>query len=143
MRFPTKVDRSIGVALVFGPAVTVFSAIVATTAGQPLVGLIPLAVIALVYGGLVIPVYYELADEVLVIRFGMARVRVPYRDIRGVEPTDSILSAPALSMDRIRIDYGRDSEAVISPADRDGFLTALAAKVPHLRRDGERLVAAG
>jgi hypothetical protein len=83
---------------------------------------------------------YELGDEALVIRFGLVRSRIRFDRIRGVWPTRSVLASPALSVDRLAIDLGGPIPTTISPADRDAFLADLAARLPHLRREGGSLV---
>ena len=68
---------------------------------------------------------YELTPERLLIRCGPFRWTVPLREIRAVTPTRNPLSSPALSLDRLRIDYGRGSSVMISPRDKAGFLADL------------------
>lgn len=68
--------------------------------------------------------YYLIEGETLVIRSGFIRWRVPIREIRSITPTRSPASSPALSLDRLRIDYGRTA-ILISPEDRDRFLAML------------------
>ena len=45
--------------------------------------------------------------------------------IRKIEKTNSILSSPALSLDRIAIFYNKYDEVYISPKDRDNFIKDL------------------
>jgi hypothetical protein len=49
-------------------------------------------------------------------------------------------SSPALSLDRLRVQFGRGwgKAVMISPADRNGFLDDLARKA-GLNREGDRL----
>ena len=64
--------------------------------------------------------------------------------IREVRPTTNPLSAPALSLDRLRIDYeegGRVRSLLVSPKDKEGFLQELRDAVPGSRIEGDRLVA--
>lgn len=46
-------------------------------------------------------------------------------DIESVVETRSPLSSPALSLDRIRINYGERRWVMISPADKQGFYVAI------------------
>ncbi|HLT37322.1 MAG TPA: PH domain-containing protein, partial [Enhygromyxa sp.] len=73
-------------------------------------------------------------------RFGLVRSRLRYAEIRRVVPTRSMLSSPALSMDRLHVDAGSSLGPLISPRDKSGFLDALAAKAPQLVREGDSLV---
>lgn len=68
---------------------------------------------------------YELTPGRLLIRCGPFRWTVPLSEIRAVEPTRNPLSSPALSLDRLRIDYGRGSSVMISPRDKARFLAEL------------------
>ena len=64
----------------------------------------------------------------LAIRSGPVRSRVPVADITAITPTTNPLSSPALSLARLRIDYGPGRSIMISPADRAGFLADLEAR---------------
>jgi hypothetical protein len=94
-----------------------------------------------VYLGLVVPIRYGLGDNQLVVRFGLCHHRVSLADILEVRPTHNPLSAPALSLDRLRVQYGQGffKAVLISPADRNGFLDDLA-RTAGLKREGDRLV---
>lgn len=142
--FPSKVDRWLAVVLALGPIVGVGGGVLAVVEGrQPLwVAVAPLVLFAAIYGLAVFPIRYTLGDEALIIRFGVFRSRVPYAKIRQVVPTGNPISSPALSLDRLHVDAGHALGPNISPADRAGFLAALAARCPHLRHDaaGERLL---
>src|SRR5690606_38454155 len=141
-RFTSKVDAWLAAILVvlLLSAIGVPVALFATGDPQAWVGLISTALILLLLGGLAWPVYYELEDETLLIRFGLVRSRLRYAEIRRVVPTRSMLSSPALSMDRLHVDAGSSLGPLISPRDKSGFLDALAAKAPQLVREGDSLV---
>lgn len=92
------------------------------------------------YFGFVFPVEYGLDDTHLVVRFGICRRRIPLTDISEVYPTRNPLSAPALSLDRLHVQFGQGifKAVMISPADRERFLDELARKA-GLKREGDRL----
>lgn len=75
------------------------------------------------------PVRYVIDGDVLVVRSGFVKYRIVIGSILRIEPTRSVLSSPAWSLDRIRVFFrvggGLESSIMISPADRDGFLAAL------------------
>jgi len=75
--------------------------------------------------------YYVIEGDTLLIRSGIVRWRIPIRDIRSITPTRSIASSPALSLDRLRIDYGR-KWILISPANRDRFIEMLRSVNPRI-----------
>ena len=68
---------------------------------------------------------YELSDAWLVIRSGPFRWRIAISDIRSVVPTRNPHSSPALSLDRLRIEYGQGRAIMISPGDKGPFLRAI------------------
>lgn len=61
------------------------------------------------------------------IRSGPFRWAVPIAGIVRIVPTSSPLSGPALSLDRLRIEYGRGASVMVSPHDRTGFMQAIGA----------------
>lgn len=66
------------------------------------------------------------SDGILLIKCGIfINIKVPINSIYKVENTDSILSAPALSMDRMEIFYNKFDSVVISPADKAAFVAEL------------------
>lgn len=75
--------------------------------------------------------YYVIEADTLLIRSSFITWRVPIRDIRSITPTRSALSSPALSLDRLRIDYGRKS-ILVSPEGRDRFIAALRSVNPSI-----------
>ena len=75
--------------------------------------------------------YYAIEGDTLLIRSGIVKWRIPIRDIRSITPTRSMLSSPALSLDRLRIDYGRKS-ILVSPAEKMRFIEALRAINPSI-----------
>ncbi len=64
---------------------------------------------------------YELDARQLEVRSGFFKWIVPLKDVSAITPTRNPLSSPALSLDRLRIDYGGKS-IMISPQDKQAFL---------------------
>lgn len=92
---------------------------------------------------LLIPVRYHLASDQLVLRSGILRWRIPMVDILRVRLTRNVWPAPALSMMRLRVEYQhgqRIRSAYLSPPDRHGFLTDLAACDADLRLEEDAVV---
>ena len=92
---------------------------------------------------LLFPLYYEITPSTLLIRSGWIRREIPLDSIQQVFPTHDPLSAPALSLDRLHIDYLQGSFhrfALISPRDTPSFLRDLADRAEHLEVQGDRLV---
>lgn len=128
-RFESKRDTWL-VALIVASMVVMAVAIIAlrTAPMDPLVrwGVIAalLATIALT-GWLLASTYYLVYDDRLVIRSGPFRWRIALATIVSVTPTRAVWSSPALSLDRLRIDYGSGRWVLVSPRRREAFLAAL------------------
>jgi hypothetical protein len=142
--YRSKIDWWLVPLLCLLPVGVVGGWVVAVLAGDPtgmLVGTAMLVLVAGIYFGLVLPIRYGLDDTTLTVRFGLCRQRISLADITEVHRTRNPLSSPALSLDRLHIQYGPGlfKSTMISPADRDSFLDELARKA-GLTREGDRLV---
>ena len=78
---------------------------------------------------------YSLSEDELFVKNGFSTQSIPLKDITHIIPTNSMLSAPALSLDRIEIKY-KGGNIVISPKDKEGFYHAVQRRVPALKIDG-------
>ncbi|HUF74245.1 MAG TPA: PH domain-containing protein [Gammaproteobacteria bacterium] len=89
----------------------------------------PVALI-LALGGILLPIWiivslrYYLSDEVLRVRCGPRQWNIAIRDITSVSPTNEAKTSPALSFDRLLIEYGT-GRVLISPEPRVEFLRQL------------------
>lgn len=97
-------------------------------------------VVGAVFLALMTTTYYEITPAALVVHsIGLHR-EIPLGAIQQVFPTHNPLSAPALSLDRLQVDYSRGSWArsvLISPEDKLSFMQDLAANAEDLEvRDG-------
>jgi hypothetical protein len=82
-------------------------------------GLLSLGILGLMLGiGVAFgyPCEYTLEPQQLLIRSGIIRQRIPYRDITSVEPSRSLWSAPALSLRRVKVSHGRGF-CLVSPRE--------------------------
>lgn len=69
--------------------------------------------------------YYALGERELEARCGPFKWTVPLAEIRAVVATRSALASPALSLDRIRIEYGPGRSILVSPDNQAAFLAEL------------------
>ena len=80
---------------------------------------------------------YEIGPSQLVIRFGPITKSIDLAAITRAAPSRNPLSAPAPSLDRVRIDYRRASGSMaftfLSPENKQAFLHELREAVPALR----------
>lgn len=72
--------------------------------------------------------YYRIDGDALFVRCGPLRWTIPLDAITSVTSTDDPTAGPALSLQRVRVQFtknGRADEIFISPDDRDGFIEAI------------------
>ncbi|MEE4161682.1 MAG: PH domain-containing protein [Woeseiaceae bacterium] len=127
-RFNSRVDRwlvFVLVATVLVQLIAISAALSASDATPAvLVGIGVLLLTVILFIWLLRSTYYEIRGDTLRIVSGPYRIRIPVEMIESIEPTRSPLSSPALSLDRLRIRYGK-KQVLVSPADKRGFLRAL------------------
>lgn len=87
--------------------------------------------------GILIPTYtfilhvflkteYKIEDKTLKIKCGILFNKIiDINTIQKISKTNSIISSPAPSFDRIEIKYGKFDEIIISPKDKLGFANDL------------------
>jgi len=142
--FRSKVDWWIAILLCVPPIAVVavnVSLFVGEEHAEWPAGIISALVVVGIYAGLVFPMRYGLGNGLLIVRSGLLRQTIKLTDVVGVRRTWNPLSSPALSLDRLRIQYGRGffKAVMISPAERQQFLDELAHEA-GLSRDGEGLL---
>lgn len=71
---------------------------------------------------------YRFRDDSLHIRSGPFNWTIPVSGIRRIERSRSLVSGPALSLDRLLIRYGKHDWILISPKDKEGFLSELESR---------------
>ena len=72
--------------------------------------------------------YYVIDATSLVAHSGPFRWTIPLREIRSIRSTREARSGPALSFDRLRIEFGAGRVLLVSPRDKQAFLTALVSR---------------
>lgn len=128
-RFPSKVDRWLLIVLLASLVIDLGAIVlVIMTVPEPLI--MTLVVLALVLTAALIAwiiasTYYVVERDTLKIVSGPLRFRIRLDEINSVKATRNPLSSPALSLDRLMINYGNNRRAMVSPADKRGFLKAI------------------
>ena len=128
--YRSKVDAKIGLVSGLAVIVLIVAGVTlpdrahATALALHAVGLIGLAVCVWTLLG----TYYVIDATSLIIRSGPFHWIVPLREIRSVQPTRDAHSGPALSFDRLRIEYGGGRAILISPREKAEFLADLARR---------------
>ena len=69
--------------------------------------------------------YYEVGKLDLRIVSGPFKWTIPIAEMRDLSPSRNPLSSPALSIDRLKISYGKRKFIFVSPQDKDGFRRAI------------------
>lgn len=128
--YPSHIDAWL-VVLVAGTIGVVLASAFAAYPHSPAESLMALGVLAatLLFSGLVgYPCEYTLAESQLVIRSGLFRQRIPYRDITAIEPSRSPWAAPALSLRRVKVRFSGRFQ-LVSPRERQRFIEDLQRRV--------------
>jgi Bacterial PH domain len=88
------------------------------------------------------PISYTIDSSSLHVRAGYKHWSIPLQDIIAVRPVRDWISSPALSLNRVEIEYrdwGGNSFLLISPARTEHFLNELASVDPELILEQGRL----
>ncbi len=78
---------------------------------------------------------YFIEREELIIQSGPLKKRIVISEIEKIVKTKNPLSAPALSIDRLEISYGKFELALVSPKDKHQFITQLKHVNPNIEVD--------
>lgn len=68
---------------------------------------------------------YITDEENLKIISGPFSWVIPIQSITSIQETQSAITSPALSFDRLEITYGEDKAILVSPLDKAGFIEKL------------------
>ena len=76
---------------------------------------------------------YVIQGNQLKVFSGFIRFKpIDIQAIKKIKKTSNIISAPAASLDRIEVSYGRFDSLIISPRDKTGFAQALLEINPDI-----------
>ena len=134
MEFKSKVDLWLAavlwgsVALCFFPVFLEDGLIIGLAIGSPMAIFILL---------LWINTKYYIRDEHLVIKGVLKDTLIPIVSITSVNSTRNPSSAPALSMDRLEINYGNFDFVLISPLEKEHFVEELLKINPKIKIGGK------
>lgn len=133
--YPSKIDWWILGLLLLVPVIGLSVVVMAIVDGvwpAAWIGAGVLVFTGCLYGFCVFPMRYGFKKEILEIRCGMFRWCIPLANIREVVPTNNPLSSPALSLDRLWIQYGPQwfQAVMISPKEKSQFIADLATRIP-------------
>ncbi len=76
---------------------------------------------------------YMIEDNFLIVKsMFVVYKKIDIHSVKKIEKTNSILSAPALSLDRIRIQYNKFDEVLISPKEYQEFMSSMTSINPNI-----------
>lgn len=128
MVFRSKIDAWLLFVLVLSAAATLSAAGVVLRQASGMALLVPLAMVAI---GAVLPLWilagtrYSIVGSTLHVRSGPFSWRIPVASITSIKPSRSPVSGPALSLDRLRVEYGAGRFVLVSPVDHQAFVRAI------------------
>ena len=133
MRGPGKTFKSAVGPFYYGTmaVVFIFTAIVTLPALQTtdttelIIVIVSVLPVYILFPWILLTTDYTVYVDELVVRCGPFRFRIKRDSIQRITPSRSILSGPALSLDRLAIHYGAGRIMLVSPQDRAGFYRAL------------------
>jgi hypothetical protein len=77
--------------------------------------------------------YYTIDGDELFVKCGfLINIKIDISTITKIEPTNTVLSSPALSFDRLEVFYNKYDSVVISPGDNAGFIEKLRSINPAI-----------
>jgi len=144
-RYPTKRDWWLVILLLSASLFSLYAlVIVFSEPVHPLVKVIGTVIfvgMAVLFPWILFGTCYILTKEHLIIRCLSRQYPIPLRDIYEVFPTHNPLSAPACSLDRLRIKFkGSRFGALISPKDKGEFIRDLLWRCPQLKHESNKLI---
>jgi hypothetical protein len=74
---------------------------------------------------------YIIQDGTLIIHCLFLTWNIPLADIQKITPSHDSIASPALSLDRLKIEYikeGEDKQILVSPRNRQAFIDAVKTK---------------
>lgn len=71
---------------------------------------------------------YRIDDEALIVRSGPFKSTIDIKTIKKLKATKTLLAGPALSLDRIEIQYKTYDSVIVSPKDKTKFIEILLSK---------------
>lgn len=128
--YRSKIDAWLLAVLALAMAVSLVVTFMTFSAGSPVAWLVAAVTSGIGVGlplWLLLSTRYTLEPRRLVVQSGPFKWHIAVADITSITPSSNPLSSPALSLDRLRIDYGRSSSLMISPRNKDQFVRDIEA----------------
>ena len=78
---------------------------------------------------------YKIDDENLIVKSGPFKSTIDIKSIKKLRATKTLLAGPALSIDRIEIQYKRYDFVIVSPKEKNKFIESLLSKNKSIEVD--------
>lgn len=78
---------------------------------------------------------YKIDDENLIVKSGPFKSTIDIKSIKKLRATKTLLAGPALSIDRIEIQYKRYDSVIVSPKEKNKFIESLLSKNKSIKVD--------
>ena len=78
---------------------------------------------------------YKIDDENLIVKSGPFKSTIDIKSIKKLRATKTLLAGPALSIDRIEIQYKRYDSVIVSPKEKNKFIESLLSKNKSIEID--------
>lgn len=78
---------------------------------------------------------YKIDDENLIVKNGPFKSTIDIKSIHKLRATKTLLAGPALSIDRIEIQYKRYDFVIVSPKEKNKFIESLLSKNTSIEVD--------
>ena len=127
--YKSKIDWWLGLVLVY----PIFSSIISITKGE-WIGYLGIVICFLFVFFVSKSTRYIIQENQLIVKcLFIVNDRIEISKIRKIEKTNSILSSPALSLDRIAVHYNKFDEVYLSPKDKKEFISQLLKINPEIK----------
>lgn len=103
--------------------------------GQYIAGLLCLAIIGVVFFPIFLSTYYSIArdNNTLQVKCGLFfNTSISIDTIKKIKNSRTVLSSPALSLDRIEIFYNKFDSVIVSPENKADFVAELKSINPAI-----------
>lgn len=127
--YKSKIDWWLGLLLIY----PIYLSVASLIKGQWLYGLAGLAFVIGVVLFVSKTTRYIIKENQLIVKsMWIVNNTIDISKIRKIEKSNSILSSPALSLDRIALYYNKYDEVYISPKEKQDFLNNLLEINPNI-----------
>lgn len=126
--YKSKIDWWLGLPLIYPILISVQSMIEGDWLGY--LGLIVIVFIVFFVSNTTKYIINE--NKLIVKSMWIVNNKIDISEIRIIEKTNSVLSSPALSLDRLAIKYNKFDDVYISPKDKQSFINDLLDINPEI-----------